>query len=321
MDLSTLSLDRALQVAVLVAVVFLAALVYFLVKREIRKGIAGLIERLGRDIKDFLESTKSEVKPIIKEGFVTAGNGFAVTFADTMKKIVVPAIQLSIRDASAQVWTSGSLEPVDIEKGSPETTANIQVFVDSDDYDGVVAYIESMPDRNRRASYYHELALVYMSKQDRYKSVSAAHKHKEITGDTPEGYGIFAYVYWWFGDFDTAIAHAEHALRLASALPNGSAKHTVLGKIYNGLAYYYAEKEIKKEEAFSYIERCFEQPFVDSKRTAADLDTRGFVRLKFTSSEGEINSAITDFNQALEIEPDNILVMKHLQEAYKKKKK
>lgn len=314
-----------------VVILFLTGLVIFFMKREIRKSaerlggdikadIKAFLASMGGDIKTFLASTKDEVKPIVKEGFETAGNTLAVSFSDTIDKLVLPAITRSLEDASTHIkGVFSRLKPPDTAKVSPEVAADIKEFVDSSDYHGLVSHIESMSDKSMQASYYKELAKISMGRQDKSSSISAAHKYKEIEGDTPEGHWVIGYVYGWFGDTDTAIIHTEHVLKLAGALPNGSAKHMMLGKTYNALAYYYAEKGIKKEEAFTYIAKCFDE-FIDSKRTAADLDTRGFVKLKFGNTEDEINSAIADFSQALEIEPDSILVMNHLQEAYKKKK-
>jgi tetratricopeptide (TPR) repeat protein len=297
-------------------------LVFFFIRREIRKGLAKLTERLGDDVKKFLESTASDVKPTIREGFETAGNILAVTFSDTVRKTFVPLITSAIDDAARHIKDAASrLKPTDTTKESPEVAAEVQAFVDSRDYQGLVSHIESISDKSERASYYKEFLKISMSKQDRFSSISAAHKYKELEGDdSPEGYRVLGYVYGWFGDFDTAITHTEHALRLVSVWPDGDAKHLVLGKIYNALAYYYAEKGINKTEAFSYIAKCFEEPFVRVERKAADIDTRGFVSLRFGSSEDEIDSAIRDFNEVLKMEPDNRLPVEHLIEAYKKKK-
>lgn len=328
MDSSTQPLSQvfgifgAVQLALTLGVI---AIAYFFLKREIRKGMAGIGERLGKDVTErlgkdvttFLESTK----PIVKEGFETAGNTLAVSFSDTIDKLILPAIKESLEDASIHIKGIFSrLTPPDTAKASPEVAADIQDFLDSNDYHRLISRIESMSDKNKRASYYKELAKISMSRQDKSSSIYAAHNYKEIEGDTPEGYWVLGYVYGWFGDTDKAIINTERVLKLAGSLANGTAKHMMLGKTYNALAYYYAEKGIKKDEAFAYAAKCFEEPFLDSNRTAADIDTRGFVKLKFGNTESEIDSAIADFSQALQIEPDNILVMRHLQEAYKKKK-
>lgn len=318
--------------AVLVGLALAAiALAVFLIRNEIRrlsedirneisKSLPGLSERLSGDIKIFLESTEKNVRPIIKEGFETAGHTLAVTFSDTVSRVIVPLIETALTDASTHLRAAASrIKPVEAAE-SREAAASIQVYVDSGDYVGVISYIESMPDKGKRASNYHELANIYMGKRDRYGSISAAHKYKEIEGETPEGYRVLGYVYWWFSDFDTAITHTEHALRLAEDLSGGDAKYMVLGKIYNSLAYYYAAKGINKEKAFSYIDKCFDEPFARVERKAADIDTRGFVRLEFGDTEEEMDLAIKDFNQVLEMEPDNRLPAEHLLEAYKRKK-
>jgi hypothetical protein len=70
----------------------------------------------------------------------------------------------------------------------------------------------------------------------------------------------------------------------------------------NNLAFYYAERGINSEKAFSYVDEMNPSNIKDDKERVEHLDTRGYVYMKLGKSKEHIQKSIEYFDGALTIE-------------------
>jgi tetratricopeptide (TPR) repeat protein len=114
---------------------------------------------------------------------------------------------------------------------------------------------------------------------------------------------LLGYVYWRFGDIDAAIASTENALNLTSKY-DWVDRDIHMFKIKDNLAYYYADKGINEEKAFSYVDQIDTFDFIDDIEKAKHLDTKGFVYMKFGKNKEDIQKSINCFTESLAVRED-----------------
>lgn len=200
----------------------------------------------------------------------------------------------------------------------PLIVADLQTNIDAGKFDAAYKEIEAVSDIKLRGRQYKELAKICMARQDRSNSIRAVQKYQELRGDTPDVYRLLGYTYWWFKELDTAIAHAEKGLSLAIS-QNDTEE---IKALKNSLAYYYADKGINKEQAFSYSAESLSNLIEQDPSYPMRLDTNGYVYLKFGNSPDEMNTAIDSFTKALKFAPGKeyaIEILEHLKQALDKK--
>ncbi|MGH8602796.1 MAG: hypothetical protein ACREXR_08520 [Gammaproteobacteria bacterium] len=180
---------------------------------------------------------------------------------------------------------------------------------------------EKITDVKARATRYKEIVGVCLSISDRLNTIQALNRYKALAGKTATSSQLAGYVYWWFRDVDTAIVETETALEIAKDEGRkGRGKKEELYEIQNNLAFYYAEKGIKKEIALALVEDTLHNISEGHKDYEMAQDTAGYVYLRFASSEAEIQKAVEHFDAALRINPKSKEATQHLIEAYEKRK-
>lgn len=290
----------------------------------LRHRLDRLIERL---LSVFDTSLNNNAMPIVqnglKEGFEKASSSFADVFTQSINEKVIPLIIHSMDETGRHIKSVvDGLIPVDTSKKeeSPNVIADLQAYVDAGDIDGVYKKVEREKDLSEKILQYKELAKIFMRNKDKHNSIVAVHKFGEIGGETPEKYALLAYVYWWYGDIDTAIVHGETGLKLSLSLNESASKEEALLRLKNSLAYYYTQKGINKEIALSYIEEILSKTHPESESYVPRLHTQGFWFLQFGNTPEDMDRAIECFNKVLETEPADTFAIQHLQAAYAKKK-
>jgi len=180
---------------------------------------------------------------------------------------------------------------------------------------------EQISDPKKRAARYKEIVGVCVAISDKFNAIQALSRYQHLAGKTATSRQLAGYVYWWFGDVDTAIVETEAALELVnSETTKGTAKIDELREIRNNLAFYYAEKGVRKDIAFSFVEDTLRNVSEGHKDYVSALDTAGYVYLRFASSETEIEKAVHYFDKVLKIDPKSKETTQHLMEAYAKRK-
>lgn len=256
-------------------------------------------------------------KPV-KSGFDTMAVKLAETFTKSVNEQLIPTIKFVLEGTRADVLgIIKKWEPslVGGEK-SLSADADLQRYIDVGDVEGAFKAVERAETAQLKAMNYKELARICMARKERLTTFTAANKYIDLVGRTAEAYRFLGYVYWWFGDTDTAIVHTENAIQLALKGTGNREKEEGIAAIKNNLACYYAQLAIKKDLAFSYAE--------DALKTTPDhpfrIDTKGFVYLQFGTTEADIEVAISCFIRALELEPADEDLLLHFQKALVKKK-
>lgn len=164
--------------------------------------------------------------------------------------------------------------------------------------------------------YYYKLVLAYLDlgvtlDTAKEKAVEAANKTIDLEPNNPMHYRLLGYVYYWFNDPNKAIEHTEKALSLAQEQENE--KEAIACK--NNLAFYYAQrgKKADKEVALSYAEQACKM-----EKSDINLDTLGYVKMKFGETKEEIQEAIEILEQITKLHPTHPDYIAHLEEAYRK---
>jgi len=214
------------------------------------------------------------------------------------------------------------ISPTQISAVKPIESSDIKRYIDAGDFVGLYKEIDVLADAQLRGFMYREIATVCMERNDAFNSVIAANKRQEVLGQTPEAYAFLGYVYWWFENIDIAISHSENALELALNLPDIERTKDIAYDIKNNLAFYYAEaeKQDKKDLAFSYVTENLARLSPDDEVYWRRLDTAGYVYAKYADKAEDIDIAIKYLLASLELEPQSKDTQQHLIQALEKKK-
>jgi tetratricopeptide (TPR) repeat protein len=293
--------------------------IYFLgklVRREIQEGFQHITHDFEKALLSIAETTRQK----LDDGFLRIGGDFVEAFRKSLNDNIIPLLKESMeatRRALVQSWPNLLEVPI---VGKTEA-ADIQRFIDAADFEGLYRQLDSTKDAELKAAQYREVATICMAYEDRFHSIEAANKYRELLGRTIEAERFLGYVYWWFKDVDTAIVHTEIALQLALNSEQDLKKDPSLGyKIKNNLAFYYALTQSNREKAFSYVGELLANTSPADDNHVYYIDTAGAVYLKFAASEEDVDKAIQYFLQVLELEPQSKHTQAHLIEAYEKKK-
>jgi len=164
----------------------------------------------------------------------------------------------------------------------------------------------------RVAHAYMELKGIFTSYHARRSALDAAQKCIELGPSDSDSYTLQGLVYYTFDNLEEAISLTEKALEMAK-----DKKAEISCK--NNLAFYYAATSRKdfKEKATKYANEAMEH---DPQR-AFYIDTIGFVFMMYGETRADLKQAIDSFNRALQMEPYDPDILRHLQEAYAKIKK
>ena len=280
---------------------------------EILKDVAGLAPAaiIALILAYFLQ------KPV-KNGFDVVAAKLAETFTETVSNQIIPMIKDAMERTREDVLgIMKRWEPTpEVKEHGQVIIAEIKRHIDAGDYAAALKAVEEAETPEQKATNYKELAKMCMARKERFTCFRAANRHVDLAGRTAESYRFLGYVYWWFNDLDTAIIHTENALQLALEQKPGTESEEVISAIKNNLAFYCAEKGVNKDQALSYIE--------DSLQTSPGhpfrLDTKGYILLKFGTDKADLDEAIECFQKALEQEPEDEDILRHLQETLVKKK-
>lgn len=248
------------------------------------------------------------------------GGDFVDAFKNSLNDNIIPLLKESMeatKKALVQSWPN----PLEVPIVGQTEAADIQRFIDAADFEGLYRKIDSTTDAQLKAAQYREVATICMAYKDRFHSIEAANKYRELLGRTIEAERFLGYVYWWFKDVDTAIVHTETALQLALNSEQDLKKDpSLVHKIKNNLAFYYALTQSNKDRAFSYVAELLANTSPADDNYVYYIDTAGAVYLKLAASEEDVDKAIQYFLQVLELEPQSKLTQAHLIEALEKKK-
>ncbi|MCI0562038.1 MAG: hypothetical protein MN733_26420 [Nitrososphaera sp.] len=267
------------------------------------------------------------LRPVVRHGFSKLVEELSQQFRNSMHEWLFPLIPLitkSLDEAKKEFMqrVEGWGNPAAVPVVQAAEGAEIKRFIDARDFDGLYRKIDAIKDPKLRAGQYREIATICMNYKDKLNSFRAANKYRELLGKAPKAEQFLGYVYWWFKDIDTAIIHAENALQAALNMPEPepSTDGDSILRIKNNLAFYYAEKQINKDVAFSYVDEILARTSPADKLYLYYIDTAGTVYLKFATSEDEVDKAKAYFLQVLEHEPKSEHTIEHLTEAFEKKK-
>ena len=214
------------------------------------------------------------------------------------------------------------VDPTELSAVRSSELPDIKRYIDTGNFVELHKRINAVTDTRTRAVGYFEIARICMERDDKFNGVIAANKYQEVLGKTPKAYDLLGHVYWWFEDTDTAIDYARQALQLACGLPEEERKKDkdVINRIKNNLAFYFAEKQIEKDRALSYVGEILNEVSQANELYLACLDTAGYVYTKFASKNEDFDKAIKYLQTVLEMEPQSKDAQQHLIEAYEKKK-
>jgi tetratricopeptide (TPR) repeat protein len=117
---------------------------------------------------------------------------------------------------------------------------------------------------------------------------------------TPDHYNRLSVAFWTSNDVTKAIALAERGLTLERK--GRSEDPIVIAKIKNSLAYYYADavREDKADDARELVEEAIKISESEKNHTqyAKCLDTRGYVKIVFGTSNEEVLDGVKDCEDA-----------------------
>lgn len=197
-----------------------------------------------------------------------------------------------------------------------ETAGDVKRYVDAGEFDKLYEMVDRLSNDELKAKKYHEAAMASMERDDKFNSLVAAKKYKEVRGESAKAYQLLGQIYWWFEDVDTAIGYSEKARELAE----NERDNTLINAVKNNLAFYYAEKQINKERALEYVADIIDRTSPEASGYAAYLDTAGYVYTKFATTKADIDKAVRYYVAALEQEPQKADINQRLIEALEKKK-
>jgi tetratricopeptide (TPR) repeat protein len=195
-------------------------------------------------------------------------------------------------------------------------TADVKRYVEAGEFDKLYEIVDNLSNGELKAQKYHEAAMASMERDDRFNSLVAAQKYKEVRGESAKSYQLLGHIYWWFEDLDTAIGYSEKARELAE----NERDNTLTTAIKNNLAFYYAEKQVNKDQALKYVADIIDRTSPEAGVYAAYLDTAGYVYTRFATTTADIDEAVKYYVAALEHEPQKTDTNQHLREAFEKKK-
>lgn len=197
-----------------------------------------------------------------------------------------------------------------------ETAIDVKRYVDAREFDKLYEMVDSLSNDELKAKKYHEAAMASMKRDDKFNSLVAAKKYKEVRGESAKTYQLLGQIYWWFEDVDTAIGYSEKARELAE----NERDNTLINAIKNNLAFYYAERQINKKQALEYVADIIDRTSPEASGYAAYLDTAGYVHTKFATTKADIDEAVRYYVASLELDPQETETNQHLIEALEKKK-
>ncbi len=279
-------------------------------------------DKLDAAVERVFPGVKSVIENTIREGFTNANRTLAETFEKSLNEVVVPQISKSFDDAKNAVMERVDrwVAPSSFKEAITSDIADMERYIKAGDYDGLYKEIDGLQNQRTKAEKYKDVAKICIESGDKHNAYIAANRYKQLEGEDPKAYQFLGYVYWWFGDPDTGIAHTEKALELANSIKNGNEKSELLCKLKNNLAFYYAEEGIKGEKAVNFIDEALKSTARNSIYYTSQLDTAGYVHYKFGKTKVDMDSAVGYFLRVLELEPDNPATLQHLKDAYKKKR-
>jgi len=245
-----------------------------------------------------------------KGGLITPADFSDQTLFLQMLRLNIPGMQQ--REAVSD--EEDRFTPVKNESLQLGVISDLYRRVDTEGFDGACKYIEQERDIHSKALRYRYLAIYfYTKKPDKLNCIKAALRYKDLEGDITDVYRFLGYVYWRFADFDTAIVYTEKALEsIGKSHVEDRDWHIV--KIRNNLAFYYAERGINSEKAFSYVDEIDPANIRDDNERVQHLDTKGYVYMKLGKSKEHIQKSIEYFDGALTIE-ENVDIRKRRDKA------
>jgi len=179
-------------------------------------------------------------------------------------------------------------------------------------------------------SFYKLLGFAYIESRDvlppeesKRFSLEALQKGKLLDKDNPRWDISIGFYHYVFDNIDNALQSTEQAL--LSALQRkelgGDEIIACIELAKNNIAFYLAWKKEKREIAMEYAISAYDH---FSKKTNEEIamvnDTLGFVKLQFSNSIEDIDSAIRLLSNALELDPSQDSYAHRLQLAYQKRK-
>jgi tetratricopeptide (TPR) repeat protein len=183
---------------------------------------------------------------------------------------------------------------------------------------------------DKEPSFYKLLGFAYIESRDvlptevaKISSLEALQKGKLLDKDNPRWDISIGFYHYIFDNIDDALRSTEHALLLAQ-------QHRELGDderiacielAKNNIAFYLACKKERIDIAMEYALSAYNH---FSQKTNEEIamvnDTLGFVRLQFSNSIKEVDTAIELLGKALKLDPSQDSYANRLQLAYQKRK-
>lgn len=195
----------------------------------------------------------------------------------------------------------------------------VSLYLKQNKVQEAVTLLESKKDNFKNEPlFYRTFCSVHRTLGNENEALEYIKKAISLDPENPQWKSSLGFIHWLFRDPEKAIEETEKALKFIK-----EEDFLTILMIKNNLAYYYTEMGGKEDKAREYATFCYENRLkedIDETLRNNIIDTHGYVKMKFSKDIGEIDKAISLFDEAIKRGAPFRPILSHLQAAYQKRR-